>query len=73
MITQNSQETFIQFCFVYPIIIIIIIMIYLHQEMHIKATNISMLSADNKGQLRAPSLTTITQVKTTLRLYAVWR
>ena len=39
------------------IIIIIIIMIYSHQEMHIKSTNISISSADNKGQLRTTSLT----------------
>jgi len=35
----------------------IIIMIYSHQEMHIKSTNISLSSADNKEQLRTPSLT----------------
>ena len=34
-----------------------IIIIYSHQEMHIKSRNISMASADNKGQLRTPSLT----------------
>jgi len=34
------------------IIIIIIIVIYSHQEMHMKSTNISMSSGDNKGQLR---------------------
>jgi len=33
---------------------IIIIMIYSHQEMHIKSTNIPISSADNKGR---PSLT----------------
>ena len=32
-------------------------MIYSHQEMHIKSTNISISSADNKGQLRTSSLT----------------
>jgi len=37
--------------------IIIIIMTYSHQEMHIKSTNISVSSADNKRQLRTASLT----------------
>jgi len=37
--------------------IIIIIIIYSHQEMHIKSTNILISSADNKGQLWTPSLT----------------
>jgi len=37
-------------------LIIIIISIYLHQEMHIKSTNISVSSADNKGQPRTRSL-----------------
>jgi len=36
---------------------IIILMIYSHQEMHAKLTNMSMSSADNKGQLRTRSLT----------------
>jgi len=35
----------------------LIIIIYSHQEMHIKSTNISISSADNKWQLRTPSLT----------------
>jgi len=37
-------------------IIIIIIMINSQQETHLKSTNISISSADNKGQLRIPSL-----------------
>jgi len=32
-------------------------MIYLHQEIHIKSTDISVSSADKKGQLRTASLT----------------
>ena len=37
-------------------IIIIIIMINSQQETHLKSTNISISPADNKGQLRIPSL-----------------
>jgi len=37
-------------------IIIIIIMINSQQETHLKSTNISISSADNKGQLGIPSL-----------------
>jgi len=35
----------------------LVIMIYSHQELHINSTNILISSADNKGQLRTPSLT----------------
>ena len=37
---------------------IIIITVYLHQEMNTKSTNISISSADKKGQLRRTFLTT---------------
>ena len=53
--------------------LIIIIIIYSHQEMYIKSTIISISSADNKGQLRTLSLTNSISIKATLRLYAVWR
>jgi len=33
------------------------VVVYSHQEMQIESTNISISSADSKGQLRTPSLT----------------
>jgi len=51
----------------------IIIIIYSRQEMHIKSTNISTSSADNKGQLRTPSLTNNNSSKNIVVIFRIYQ